>query len=138
MRKRRVAPTLDQSLEERLADGARVVAFIPVDGYVEGHGWRVSLVIEGEAFHRPTGNWPYHGKRDEVMPWFWGDGLSYVEALKLCDEHNERRAGISRKDAALIIGRSMVAGAGQPKQQATRRATKPPKKNPQTVKRRIS
>lgn len=27
----------------------RIVAFIPIDGYIEGHGFRVALVKEGEG-----------------------------------------------------------------------------------------
>lgn len=91
-----------------LNPNARMIVFIPLDGYVEGHGWRVSIVVEGEDGHRPTGVWPYNPR--SPLPWFWGEGLPYLEALKLCDEHNERM-GISAIDAAAIVGRSMRAAA---------------------------
>ncbi len=98
---RRKGPTMNPS--------ARLVAWIPRDAYVEGHGYRVSFVVEGETFHRPTGAWPYTGVAGETMPWFWGH--DYDEAVKLADDYN-RNLGIAPREAALIVARSM-AGPGR-------------------------
>lgn len=84
---------------------ARIVAFIPLDGYIEGHGYRVSLVVEGERFHRPTGTWPYTGKAGESMPWFWGEDYEVAQAEA---ERYNRNQGIEPKEAMIIIARSMV------------------------------
>lgn len=78
----------------------RIVAFIPIDGFVEGQGFRVSLVVEGEDGHHPTGNWPYHGRVDETLPWFWGN--DYDTAVKLAEEYNAEH-GISKEEANKIV-----------------------------------
>lgn len=82
----------------------RTCVFIPLDGYVEGHGWRVSIVVENEGGHCPTGTWPYTGKAGESMPWFWGP--SYQDAKDTADEYN-RQLGIEPHDAAKIVLSSM-------------------------------
>lgn len=89
---------------------ARIVAFIPIDAYVKGQGYRVSFVVEGESYHRPTGTWPYTGAVGETMPWFWGH--DYDEACQLADAYNEK-AGVDAKEAALIVARSMVGMPGR-------------------------
>lgn len=106
MRKPRCYMTTKRTLGVPSIDPkARVVAFIPLDGYVKGHGYRVSLVVEGERFHRPTGTWPYHGDVGQSMPWFWGD--DYEAAQAIAESYN-RDQGIDPKEAALIVARSMV------------------------------
>jgi hypothetical protein len=80
--------------------------WIPADGYVEGHGYRVSIVVEYEAGHYPTGDNAWiagdHGKR---KPWFWGH--DYDAARKVADDLNQERHGLSPKDAALLVATSM-------------------------------
>ena len=83
----------------------KIVAYIPPDGYVEGQGYRVSFVVEGEDGHRPTGNWPYTGRAGEAMPWFWGHDLK--GAQQIATEYNAER-GVTREEADLIITRSMA------------------------------
>lgn len=87
-----------------IPDVARMVTYIPIDGYVEGHGWRVSFVVEGEAAHRPTGNWPYSGATGETMPWFWGH--DYEKACELSRDYN-KRMGIDEETALKIVARAM-------------------------------
>lgn len=87
---------------------ARVIAFIPHGAFVEGHGFRVSFVVEGEDGHRPNGTWPYHGQPGEQLPWFWGD--DYEQACEIADQHNER-LGISKEEASEILRQSMALAA---------------------------
>lgn len=81
--------------------------FIPVDGFIKGHGHRVSVVYENESGHRPTGTWPYHGKVGEVLPYFWGQ--TYEEAIEACDLANARM-GIDKVEAQRIVASSMMLG----------------------------
>lgn len=97
-----------------IAPGARIVAFIPIEGFVEGHGYRVAFVVEGEPFFRWSGTWPYDGGPDAVMPWFWGP--TYEDARAAAIEHNAK-LGIDEKTAALIVLASMSAGTPAPDQQ---------------------
>lgn len=85
-------------------EGPRAVAFIPDDGFVPDHGWRVAFVREGEAGYRPTGNWPYHGHVGEVLPWFWG--FDRAEAERRAEAYNTER-GLDKETVAEIILRSM-------------------------------
>ena len=85
----------------------RVVAFVPADADRDERGrFRVSLVVEGENGHRPTGTWPYHGKIGETLPWFWGPTLA--DAEKAAEQYNEDR-GIPREEAFGIVARSMFS-----------------------------
>jgi hypothetical protein len=84
----------------------KVVAFIPADAFVKGQGFRVSLVVDGEDGHRPTGTWPYTGAVGESMPWFWGD--DYKKACAIADDYNLSR-GISPDEARAIVARSVEA-----------------------------
>jgi len=83
----------------------RIIAFIPVEGYVKDHGFRVAFVTEGEPGYSPSGTWPYDGSAGQTLPWFWGD--SFEEATKLAEVYNEKN-GISKGEAAMIILRSMA------------------------------
>lgn len=82
----------------------RFCYYIPPDGYIEGHGYRVSIVVENEAGHRPTGTWPYTGAVGESLPWFWGD--DYEGAKQEALEANARM-GLSEIAADLIVASSM-------------------------------
>lgn len=85
------------------------MAYIPRDGFVPGRGWRVSLVVEGEHEHRPTGTWPYTGAIGEQLPWFWGN--DYAAAVERASYYN-MLMGISEADALAIVTASM-AGPGR-------------------------
>jgi hypothetical protein len=92
--------------------------FIPAEGFVDGHGYRVSIVFEHESGHYPTGDDAWiAGDHAARKPWFWGTNLD--EARRACAEINRERLGLSPKDAALIVASSM--GAELP---AERRAAK--------------
>lgn len=85
----------------------RMVAWIPDDAFVEGRGWRVSIVIEGEAGHHPTGDWPYEPRGR--LPWFWGrEREDLAAARERAYEHNAR-GGISRADTDAIVLSSIGA-----------------------------
>lgn len=86
------------------------VAYIPPGSHVEGHGYRVSIVVDGEAHHRPTGDWPYEGKKGQTAPWFWGPTFEDAQAAAV--EYNQKM-GISEKEAAIIVARSMTKGVGK-------------------------
>lgn len=89
----------------RLLSERRWCYFIPSDGFIEGEGFRVSVVIENEPGHYLTGDSPEGGLR---APWYWG--MTYTEAVENCRQMNEERLGLSAKDAALIVASSMGAG----------------------------
>lgn len=82
----------------------RHVVWIDPLGYIEGHGYRVSIVKEGETGHYPSGNWPYDGAKGHTLPWFWGPTLE--DAEKAAVEYNQKM-GISPLEAEKIILRSM-------------------------------
>lgn len=83
----------------------RICFFIPVDGYIEGHGYRVSIVTENEAGHAPTGTWPYTGAPGETMPWFWGH--DYDKACELALRANTDRLNLTERDILQIMTSSM-------------------------------
>lgn len=84
----------------------RMCYFIADDAlYVEDKGYRASIVIENQAGHRPTGNWPYSGKVGEVMPYFWGRSLKHAQDTAA--EMN-RRLGLSKSDVTKIVLSSMA------------------------------
>jgi hypothetical protein len=72
--------------------------------FVPEQGFRACVCIEGETGYRPTGNWPYHGRVGETMPYFWG--LSLDEAEQAAKKQNER-LGLTEKDVAIIIASTM-------------------------------
>lgn len=80
----------------------RTIVWVDPAQYVKGRGYRVSIVKEGEEGHYPTGVWPNDGTK--TMPWFWGPTLA--DAEKAAIEYN-RKLGVSPKQAALIVLRSM-------------------------------
>jgi len=80
---------------------------IPIDGYVEGEGYRVSIAKEGVKGHFPTGDWPYDGKPGQRRPYFWGH--DYEQAVKHADDANEAM-GVDKKRSIEIIGSTMGFG----------------------------
>jgi hypothetical protein len=89
----------------------RIVAWVDETCYVEGQGYRVSLVHEGENGHTPTGTWPYHGKPGETLPWFWGPTIK--DAQQACEEYN-LRMGIDKEEAFKIVVESMSDAPSPP------------------------
>lgn len=80
--------------------------WIPAEGYVEGHGYRVSIVFEYEAGHYPTGDDAWiAGDPGKRKPWFWGHDLT--EAKKIAEDMNQQRLGLSPREAADIVTTSM-------------------------------
>lgn len=75
----------------------RWVYFIPIDSFVPKKGYRVSVVIEGEHGHFPTGN----ATED---PWYWG--MTYVEAEAKAAEANDE-IGHTAKAVWEIVGPAM-------------------------------
>lgn len=91
----------------KLVHDRRWCYWIPVDGYVEGHGFRVSIVFENEAGHYPTGDDAWiAGDASKRKPWFWGH--DYAEAKKVAEDMNLEKLGLSAKDAANIVTTSMA------------------------------
>lgn len=84
----------------------RCCYYIPADAFIEGHGYRVSVVFEGEAGHSPTGTWPYTGAHGEKLPWFWGQ--TRTEAEEIAQRENSRM-GLSAADVGDIVTSSVVA-----------------------------
>jgi hypothetical protein len=83
----------------------RMIAYVGVDTYVRGQGYRVSFVKEGEAGHFPTGNWPYDGTPAQTMPWFWGPTLD--DATAAMEAYN-RQLGIEPDEAKRIVQESIA------------------------------
>jgi hypothetical protein len=90
----------------------RLCYFIPADGYIEGQGFRVSIIEEGESGHCPTGTWPYEGKPGQKMPWFWGD--TYDGACEVAEAANLKNFGLTKEDVTAIALSSMRAGHVSP------------------------
>jgi hypothetical protein len=96
---------VSESISE-LLNRRRWCYWIPRDGYVKGHGYRVSIVFEYEAGHFPTGDDAWiAGDYSKKKPWFWGH--SYDEARKVAEDMNRDRLGLSAKDAMHIVTTSM-------------------------------
>ena len=82
----------------------RTIVYVGPDTYIEGRGYRVSVVKEGETGHHPTGNWPYDVSKGHTLPWFWGPTLEEAEATAI--EHN-RKMGVEPIDAEMMVMQSM-------------------------------
>lgn len=92
----------------QLSNHRRWCYWIPADGYVEGHGYRVSVVFEHERGHHPTGDDAWiAGDASKRKPWFWGD--TYAEARKVAEDMNRERLGLTPRDAWDIVTASMAA-----------------------------
>ena len=93
----------------RLLATRRWCYVIPSDGFVKGFGWRVSIAIEKESGHYPTGDLracdgDYEG--GATLPWFWGE--TFEEARACCDEQNAK-LGYTPLEAATIVASTMGA-----------------------------
>lgn len=86
----------------------RSVLYVPHDAFIEGYGWRVSLVFEDEAGHYPTGDWPYTGAPGQKMPWFV-PGPSYEQAQAQIRKMNEDR-NFSPEEVMCVVARSIGLG----------------------------
>jgi hypothetical protein len=102
----------------------RLCYYVPRDSFIEGRGYRVSVVREGESGHYPTGTWPYTGVVGETLPYFWGkrdepdSDANYKAACETAASMNERM-GHSDKDVMKIVVSSMF------KQRNKKAAAKP-------------
>lgn len=107
---KRVAATVRKLEDDRLAKllaTRRFCYVIPMDAYIEGHGFRVSIAIENEKGHYPTGDLrTLEGDYSDgaTMPWFWGE--TYEEAKLVCDEQNAR-LGYTPEEAFKIVCTTM-------------------------------
>lgn len=100
--------TDDQERLGQLLANRRWCYFVPTDGFIEGKGFRVSVVIEGEDGHYPTGDLDtYATNRNHKEPWFWG--MTYREAEQVCAERNADTLKLSEADVAKIVMSSMAA-----------------------------
>lgn len=98
----------------RLLESRRWCYVIPSDAFVEGFGFRVSVAVEKEKGHFPTGNLDTISTDKKIrnkafaegatVPWFWG--MTYNEAEKVCEASNER-LGYSKLEAAQIVASTM-------------------------------
>ena len=84
----------------------RWVYYVPDDAYVDGEGFRASVVKEGEVGHYPTGDWPYDPGPGSTRPYFWGHDLG--KARETAYKLNERM-GISREETDHIVSTSIDA-----------------------------
>ena len=90
----------------KLLSTRRWCYWIPADAYVEGRGFRVSVVFEYEAGHYPTGDDAFlAGDFTKKKPWFWGE--TYEEAKKVAEDMNRERLGLSAREAADIVTTSL-------------------------------
>lgn len=105
---KRIAREVDRIESDRMARllwERRWCYVIPTDAFIDGHGYRVSIVIENEQGHYPTGSDAWiDGDGAAQMPWFWG--MTYAEATRHCDEMNTR-LGYSPLEAAAIVASTM-------------------------------
>jgi hypothetical protein len=104
-------PKHNKEVSTLLANRRRFVYVVPSGGYIEGHGYRPSVVFEHESGHFPVGDWPYDGKPGTTAPWFWGHDLD--KANEMADEMNGR-LGIGPREAAEIVASSMRV-SGEPR-----------------------
>lgn len=84
----------------------RMCYYVPEYSYVEGQGFRVSIVHEGVPGHTPTGEWPNDGTG--VRPYFWG-GDDYEAACRRAEHFNKLHFGLSKKEANEIVASSIGA-----------------------------
>jgi len=101
---------------ETLLNNRRFCYVIPESAFVEGKGFRVSIAIERESGHFPTGNTPEGG---DIEPWYWGD--TFAEAREIADRENKERFGLEPIDAWKIVASTMT---GRPETSSQKRAQK--------------
>lgn len=86
--------------QQLLDEGRSFCYFVGVDCYVEGKGWRPSIVFENEPGHYPNGG-------GDVEPWYWGRYRSdYQLAQDTCREKN-KHMGVDEDEALHIVASSM-------------------------------
>lgn len=88
---------------------SRFITWVDPAWFVEGHGFRVSIVKEGETGHYPTGVWPNDGT--ETMPWFWGPT---IEDAEKCAIAYNKKLGVSPIEAEKILLQSMGMLSNKP------------------------
>jgi hypothetical protein len=98
----------------KLLDERRFCYVIPESAYTEGKGFRVSIAIEREPGHFPTGNTPEGG---DIEPWYWGH--TFEEAREIADRENKDRLGLDPVDAWKIVASTMT---GRPATRSQKRA----------------
>jgi hypothetical protein len=84
----------------------RICYYIPEDAFVEGQGYRVSIVTENEPGHAPTGTWPYEGKPGQTLPYFWGNDLSVAREIA---HRQNLKLGLTAEDVNKIVTSSIAA-----------------------------
>jgi hypothetical protein len=89
---------------EELFNTRRWCYFIPRGGFVEGKGFRVSVIFENERGHFPTGG-------DGKEPWFWG--MTYEEAEEVAAQQNDAKLGLSTTDVWEIVASTLTAERGR-------------------------
>lgn len=82
-----------------LLDTRRFCYFVGVESFVEGKGWRPSIVFENEAGHFPNGG-------GDVEPWYWGH--DYKGAQEICRKKN-LDMGVDEEEVNHIVASSMSA-----------------------------
>jgi hypothetical protein len=92
-------PLDGRALLDVLFETRRYCYYVGVESYVEGKGFRPSIVFENEAGHYLNGG-------GDVEPWYWGP--TYKDAEAAC-EHQNLMLGITAKDAFAIVCSSMNA-----------------------------
>lgn len=100
----------------------RMCYFVPIDAFIEGRGYRASVVVEGQPGHHPTGVWPNDGTKE--MPYFFGrqpdgKGFDYEWACRAADNLNEQM-GISKRDSIEIVASSVGAQVRQGKRKGSK------------------
>jgi hypothetical protein len=124
-----LGPTRKKIVDTRVAkllDERRFCYVIPESGYIAGKGFRVSIAIERESGHFPTGSTPEGG---DIEPWYWGN--TFEEAREICDRQNKDHLGLDAIDAFKIVMSTMGGRPETPSQkraQARARATTKPRK----------
>lgn len=114
-----IGPAKQKIIDTRVAkllDERRFCYVIPESGYVAGHGFRVSIAIEHEPGHFPTGSTPEGG---DTEPWYWGE--TFIEARTIADRENMERLGLNPIEAWKIVATTM---GGRPATASQQRATK--------------
>lgn len=85
---------------------SRMIYYVDSTLYDESEkAYRVSIVVEGEDGHRPTGDDDHASNPRAVRPYFWGPTLK--DAQQQMRKQNER-LGISTEEAEEIIMQSMI------------------------------
>ncbi len=81
----------------------RFIYWVDPASWVKGKGHRVSIVVEGERGHYPTGS-------ADKEPWWWGDRQDEARSLELAEqtalEANTRR-GFTEEQVMQILMSSM-------------------------------